>query len=277
MRGVALLRRLKQWEQSFVPYRAFIPELLRSTKHPSGVDATGEFFFLVLQLMTLDYLFVVVRFGSDNFLEAMATVLTFAKSHPISKKNKKFRKALHRHEITLRDLRKRKATSFSFVDIWYEMLVCKAVDAFEFYLSAVLRKCLKKRPEAISDSSISVQDLLTRKDIDDAVSQIVDERVYKESFSGLSGIADFLQKRFGLTIDREGNRYQTTLEVIETRHMIVHNDSKVSKRFIEKTKSHGLKKGDQYRVDASYVLRALKSVRDFAGELDDTLKQKGLA
>jgi hypothetical protein len=269
---IALSRRLRRWGE-VLPRQSALSELLQTIEHPSA--CTGQFVLLAAQLMQLRHLFTLTRFVSDIALDAMREMLALLKTHPHSKSNRNLRANISRMESMLRRLMQQKQKSFS-LDLWFEMFVCKIVDVFELYLYGVLRQCLKKNPRAISEASITVQDLLNLKDIDDAIKRIVEDKVDRESFFGLPSIADFLEKRFGVGLDRTGERYRKMLEVIEVRHLIVHRDSKVSRRFVEKTNRREYKEGDRFPIDADYVSQAMMSARGLALDLEGALKQKGV-
>jgi hypothetical protein len=269
---IAFSRRLRRWGE-VLPRQSAVSELLQAIEHPSA--CTAQFVLLAAQLMQLRHLFTVMRFVSDIALDAMRESLALLKTHPHSKSNRNLRANTLRMEFMLRRLMQKKQASAS-LDLWFEMFVCKVVDVFELYLCDVLRQCLKKNPGAIAEASITVQDLLNLKDIDDAIRRIAEDRADKEGFFGLTNIVDFLEKRFGVKLDRASERYQKMLEVTEVRHLIVHRDSKVSRRFVEKTNRREFKEGDRFPIDAAYVLQAMTSAQGLALDLEGVLKQKGV-
>jgi hypothetical protein len=211
--------------------------------------------------------------GSD----VLAELADLVRTHPDIKRDPFANRQLRRMERQFRALRRMSDTPSFKIDViaeleraWLEMLICKVVDAFEFYLGAVLRRCLKKNPAAIPDASIRVQDLLNSTDISDAIDRIIDKQVYDASFTGLPGIADYLERRFGTKIDRKTASYAAVLEVIEVRHLIVHNGSRVSKRFLERTKLK-LARDALFPVSRKYILDAVDAVLDVSEELDGLL------
>lgn len=89
--------------------------------------------------------------------------------------------------------------------MWLEMYVCKAIDAFEFFLTALLRRAIKKNPRAIAKSKIPMEVLMQCKDINEATANVIDRQVYRASFGGLKSIADYLKAKFKVQIDRKGS------------------------------------------------------------------------
>lgn len=160
--------------------------------------------------------------------------------------------------------------------MWLEMYVCKAIDAFEFFLTALLRRAIKKNPRAIAKSKIPMEVLMQCKDINEATANVIDRQVYRASFGGLKSIADYLKAKFKVQIDRKGSNYLRMLELVEIRHLIVHNSSKVTARFIKNTRQFDLEVGKQFVVTKSLVVEALTVVADIADEIDDLLRTQGV-
>lgn len=213
----------------------------------------------------------------DHLFEAL---FTLAKSHPTTKGDQYAQNTIRRGLRDLHRLRKIKiapSTKHIFEDmstVWSEIFLCKVIDAFEFYLTAVLRKSLKRNPGAMSGASIKVEDIIESNDIDDALGRVIEKQVYEASFSGLTGVTEYLKKRFSVDIDRKTEHYRRLNEAIEVRHLVVHNGSLVSTRFIKSTVLDSIKVGERFNVTARYFVETLIAVSDVSNEIDGVLLQR---
>ena len=174
-------------------------------------------------------MFVLQSYVSRVLPDFVESFVSLARSHPSAKGDRYTTRQVQRVQRDLLKFKRLSQTSSSrslFEDVravWLEMLLCKTVDAFELYLTAVLRKSLRKNPGAMSDASLKVHDLLSSKDLDEALARAVEKQVYDASFSGLSGVTEYLERRFGVTVDRQTSHYRKLLEAVEVRqHLVVH-------------------------------------------------------
>ncbi len=226
----AFLRRFRVAKRSAPP---------RPDRRPPGLGATIEWAELWLRLYRLQSMFVLQSYVSRVLPDFVESFVSLARSHPSAKGDRYTTRQVQRVQRDLLKFKRLSQTSSSrslFEDVravWLEMLLCKTVDAFELYLTAVLRKSLRKNPGAMSDASLKVHDLLSSKDLDEALARAVEKQVYDASFSGLSGVTEYLERRFGVTVDRQTSHYRKLLEAVEVRHLVVHNGSSVSRRFLE--------------------------------------------
>lgn len=270
-------RTLRQHLRRFRVVKQPVPEMVNRGLRPSGVGATLEwgYFHLSINRLQSMYLLHLKQLDlEDYFYESF---LTLAKSHPTTKGDQYVMNQIRRGQRELHRLRRFKiAPSTQYIDedmrtVWSEMFLCKIIDAFEFYLTAVLRKSLKRNPGAMSGASIKVKEIIESKDIDDALGRVIEKQVYEASFSGLTGVTDYLKDRFSVDIDRKTEHYRRLNEAIEVRHLVVHNGSLVSTRFINNTRVDSIKVGERFNVTVTYVLDTLKAVYDVSNEIDGVL------
>jgi len=158
-----------------------------------------------------------------------------------------------------------------FERFWLEMLVSRIADHFEFYLTQILSRILRQYPEALGTSQIQVRELLECRDLEDAIGRAVEKKVHELSFSGLSGIAGFLDKQLGAPIDTKSRHFAAVAELIEVRHLIVHNNGRVSRIFLARTSRTDLKVGDFFPLALHWVQNGLDSLGALVNELDRVL------
>src|SRR6266700_336853 len=94
---------------------------------------------------------------------------------------------------------------------WDEILVCRYIDAFEYYVSQVLLKVFISCPDLLkssdsgmrgmSDNKVEVREVLEAGSIEEFIRRYADKKVTELGYSGLEKIIDYLNKKLGLKVD----------------------------------------------------------------------------
>jgi hypothetical protein len=158
----------------------------------------------------------------------------------------------------------------NFVLRMLEMLVCKNVDAVDYYEAQMLRKSFKQRPELMRASEYSVQmsTVLQSSNIDEIILKVVERKVQELSYKGLAEIINYLNATFKLKFDSKSPDYQEALEVFYARNIFVHNGGIVNEIYLQNTRRADLKVGDRYPLTTSYFLNGTGSLAAFIYNLD---------
>lgn len=155
----------------------------------------------------------------------------------------------------------------------YEIVTTRWVDAFEFYLSGIVLRALRQRPDSIGDMTLKVSDVLGADDKDALLLRFIEKKLRDVTISGLNGVAQFL-KQFGVVVERTTDSYRTVREAIEVRHLIVHNQGRVDRRF----KRHGLRLdipvGAPFPLDWDWAHSLWPAFRDVSAQIDREFTQK---
>ena len=152
-----------------------------------------------------------------------------------------------------------------------ETMITRLIDSFEYYLTQIVARCLRTYPDALGDSQISIRELRECGSIDEAVDRRIERKVHDLTRAGLTGIADFLNKRFGADIDRKTDSYRVVCEAIEVRHLILHKEGMVDRIFISRTDRSDLSLGQLYPLDWKFALATLDAFSDVAVSIDSAI------
>jgi len=149
-----------------------------------------------------------------------------------------------------------------------ETMATRLTDLFEYYLAQILTRALRTHPGALGDAQIPVQELLECGSIDEALDRKIERKVHDLIFAGLADIIEYLERQFRVTIDRATPSYRLVCEVVEVRHLIVHNNGKVDRRFIRQTGRRDLKLGSDYPLDWQWASSTLHAFSDVTRSID---------
>ena len=129
-----------------------------------------------------------------------------------------------------------------------EMLVCRNIDAIDYYIAQMLRKVYKQRPEIMRASEYSVQmsTVLQCGSIDEDILKVAEQKVQDLSYKGLNDLIKYLNETLKMKFDIKRDDYQVALEVFYARNILVHNGGIVNELYLQKTKRLDLKVGDPY-------------------------------
>ena len=166
-----------------------------------------------------------------------------------------------------------------FRTIYLELYAGRAVDYFQYYLQEVITAAYMNRPETIeSNRKIKVRDVLNilkdGGDINDLVNQIVIRQVESLSYNSLGDFMKHLDNKHGIEVDRDSDEFKRADEFVAVRNIIVHNDGKVNKTFINRTERTDLGEGEDFPLEANYVNDRIDDLESIGRQVDDQLVEK---
>ena len=116
-----------------------------------------------------------------------------------------------------------------------ENLVNNSVNAFQRYFSQIVQECIRKRPDILTtNEQVPVRDIVHLKRMSDVIELLVERRVNKLAYEGITGIELYFEDRLGLKLFASDKERQLTREFIELRNIIVHNGGIVNAIFLER-------------------------------------------
>jgi hypothetical protein len=137
-----------------------------------------------------------------------------------------------------------------FVPRILEMLVCRNVDAVNYYVAQMLRRVFIQRPDTIKalekENPVSMNIILQSGSIDEIILKVAEKKVQDLSHMGLVEIISFINEKLKLGFDSRSSAYQAAFEVYYARNILVHNGGIVNETYLQKTKRTDLKVGDPY-------------------------------
>ncbi|QGM46471.1 hypothetical protein [Methylocystis heyeri] len=157
-------------------------------------------------------------------------------------------------------------------------LLTTSVEAFDCYLSHIIRCVLLKNPQMLrSSEKISIDELYDFKSKRELSHYIADRKVSELSYSGIRGIEKYLKDVFG--VDMFGNTDSKDLLIVfmELRNIHVHNRGFVNRLFLSKVKNHC---GFKFEFDRRYVvysddlMRLMRNLIDVGLRIDRIISVK---
>ena len=146
-----------------------------------------------------------------------------------------------------------------------ESLVVAVVSNFEVQLAQVAAAFYREAPGVLDSSSsekeFSLKDLKEVGNIDDAVEMAISRRVEGLLFGSLSDWRKFFNEKMKMKLDELCIDWNITREVIQRRHVIVHNGGMASRRYISQVEGldgvGNVEIGAPLICDQSYVERSM--------------------
>ena len=168
---------------------------------------------------------------------------------------------------------------------WTEVLICRYVDAFEYYISQILRRVFIHCPDLLkgsdtkmrgtSDNKVEVREVLEAGSISEFIQRYADKKVYDLSYRGLENLVEYLNSNLGLKIDTNLPAFQYVLYMTEVRNIIVHNAGRINKIFSQRTGRKDLQIGDLYPIQfIEFNQGKLDKFEELAEEIDTQIVSK---
>jgi len=155
-----------------------------------------------------------------------------------------------------------------------ESVLTRMVDRFEYYLARIVRRAIEEHPSVLDDATFTAKELAEYANLQEAITYKMDAKVHQVTMSGLDGVALYLKKQFGVSVEWEASAYAIVREAIEVRHLLVHNAGKVDGLFQKRTGRKDIPVGDQYPITREFVVSAFKPFIDVADRLDKAFAAK---
>lgn len=117
-----------------------------------------------------------------------------------------------------------------------QIMLSRATESFDLYLTTILRDIFLKRPEMLkSAGAIDVATVIDTGNYDDLIWQIVERKVHELSYKPLKELRKFIRTRTGIELFPSQETFEKALIASEIRNLIAHNDCIVSDLFRSRT------------------------------------------
>ena len=149
-----------------------------------------------------------------------------------------------------------------------QIMLSRAIESFDLYLTTVLRDVFLARPEMLkSEGTVDVTTVIELGNYQDLVWHIVEKKVHELSYKPLSELRKFIHSRTGIDIFPSEEAFETTIVASEVRNLIAHNDCVANEIFASRTRKIAVPLGfsstgrviidDEWLRRASYTLDSL--------------------
>ncbi|MFN4162931.1 MAG: hypothetical protein ACK4GK_00040 [Ferrovibrio sp.] len=146
-----------------------------------------------------------------------------------------------------------------------EIMLSRAVESFDLYLTTILRDIFIARPEMLkSEATVDISTIIDAGNYENLIWQIVDRKVHDLSYKSLSDLRKFITSRTNIDIFSSESMFEIVLIASEIRNLIAHNDCVINDQFKSKigttkipldvTSTGKIKIDDEWLRRASYTL-----------------------
>ena len=117
----------------------------------------------------------------------------------------------------------------------YQSLLAMAVGSFEVLLGGVWSSFFRDRPSMLDDQErrFSLSDLTQFETLDDAIELAIEKRVDSLLLSSFEQWADWFRDHKVTEFKDSALSWLTIREIVQRRHVVVHNGGRVSRRYLE--------------------------------------------
>lgn len=153
--------------------------------------------------------------------------------------------------------------------ISHEVSVTRDVGALNHYLTQILSRVFRERPEALKTSeTVEVREVLDCVDLDEFREQRAQRRVEKLSYLGLRTLLEDLETKLGLVVDIDAAALAIAVEFIEVRNILAHSDGLVTRIFLSRTEREDLTEGQRFPLTSEYYYAGNDALRNVVVAID---------
>jgi hypothetical protein len=139
-----------------------------------------------------------------------------------------------------------------------QSLLMSVVTEFESLMASVSKAYFFTIPASIDGVEFSLSDLQKLPSIRDAIELAVERRVDDLMWKSLDEWASWYHKSFGLELPKHARDWQVIREIVQRRHIVVHNQGRVSSQYNENVdEQYRRPVGTHLDVDVAYLLNAI--------------------
>ena len=148
----------------------------------------------------------------------------------------------------------------------YRSVIIGLVGQFEVLIADVAHQFFKRAPRALNaeDKVLTLSDLQQFGSVDVALDYLVEREIDELLSRSTEGWAEFFKQRMNIQLPTMARDWDIFKEVIQRRHIIVHADGRISRRYLQNVSPTLVKEyfgdgkiGQATRLDRGYVERAL--------------------
>ena len=170
-----------------------------------------------------------------------------------------------------------KLTTFS--NLQSENLCIRSIDNFTSYLSEIVQRVMKKKPEILKSSeSILLEDVLEFKNYKDLIEFISNRKINELSYKKLTDFEKFLKDRTGLFLTNDNNDRKTLMLGIEARNIYTHNRGIVNEVTLRKLSEmqieHNLVHGERHHLGFDELAQLHNASMRIARGIDQRFAEK---
>lgn len=118
-----------------------------------------------------------------------------------------------------------------------EVMLSRAAESFDFYLTTILRDIFFAKPEMLkSEGNVDISTVIEIGNYEDLILRIVDRKVHDLSYKPLIELQKFISSRTGIDLFESRETFEIALIASEVRNLIAHGDCITNDLFRTRTK-----------------------------------------
>lgn len=162
----------------------------------------------------------------------------------------------------------------SHLQLFLQMMLCRAVDNFLTYISQLLSLIFTARPEMLkSGETARLEMILQFKTMEDLIDALVERRVTDLAYQGMRDLAKDLSKRIGFELFERAEDLERAVRIIEVRNLVVHNRGIVNRLFLSRLPGYA-QLGDRLEMEGKEVLNDMEFLAQSVANIDKRAGEK---
>ncbi|TPL84066.1 hypothetical protein FJ950_17890 [Mesorhizobium sp. B2-3-14] len=114
-------------------------------------------------------------------------------------------------------------------------IVTNVADSFLWYLSDVIQRAMRKRPELVkSGQSIKIEEVFDFKSRREMINYLIDRKINALSYGGMNEIERFIAESLGIPMFNSDDERIKMKVLIESRNVLVHNRGIINSLFLKR-------------------------------------------
>lgn len=160
-----------------------------------------------------------------------------------------------------------------------QIMLSRAVETFDLYLTTILRDIFLSRPEMLkSETTIDVATILDAGNYDEVILRVVERKVHELSYKPLSELRKFITDRTGIDLFPTQEAFDRTILASEIRNLIAHNDCMINELFRKRTKgiteTYEVSSIGRIKIDDEWLRKTSYSLDDIVFSFDKSAVKK---
>lgn len=118
-------------------------------------------------------------------------------------------------------------------------LTVNIVDAFLWFVSAIIQGAMRKRPEMVrSSESVKIDDIFEFSNKRELIDYLIDRKVNSLSYGGMKKVEKFINESMGVAIFPDDEARELMQIFVEVRNIHIHNRGIVNRVFLGRVPQH---------------------------------------
>ncbi|WP_421951094.1 hypothetical protein [Pelagibacterium sp.] len=160
-----------------------------------------------------------------------------------------------------------------------ELLLSRAVESFDLYLTKTLRDIFLARPEMLkSEQQLDAGSIIEAGSYDEVILRLVERRINELSYKSLAELRKYVRKGTGIDLFETEAIYECVVLASEVRNLIAHNDTVVNAQFTARTKGISVpldrSRTGRLRIDDAWLRRTSYTLDAVVFRFDELVAAK---